>query len=122
LSANLVPTFVDRECHVVSVTNPYGRILGFLDRKLSVLNVTLNAPYLLMLFMKTYGLVVEDRLRGGDISTNFRVKVASTVKMEVVNYPEMWVCTYQTTRCRNPESSEMNAPSYYPPVMVLRNR
>jgi hypothetical protein len=24
--------FADRECHVVSVTNPYGRILGFLDR------------------------------------------------------------------------------------------
>jgi hypothetical protein len=24
--------FADRRCHVVSVTNPYGRILGFLDR------------------------------------------------------------------------------------------
>jgi hypothetical protein len=24
--------FADRECHVVSVTDPYGRILGFLDR------------------------------------------------------------------------------------------
>jgi hypothetical protein len=24
--------FADRVCHVVSVTNPYGRILGFLDR------------------------------------------------------------------------------------------
>jgi hypothetical protein len=24
--------FADRGCHVVSVTNPYGRILGFLDR------------------------------------------------------------------------------------------
>jgi hypothetical protein len=32
LSAQLVPTFEDRECHVVSVTNPYGTILGFLDR------------------------------------------------------------------------------------------
>jgi hypothetical protein len=28
----LVPTFVDRVCHVVSVTDTYGRILGFLDR------------------------------------------------------------------------------------------
>jgi hypothetical protein len=27
-----VPTFADRGCHVVSVTDPYGRILGFLDR------------------------------------------------------------------------------------------
>jgi hypothetical protein len=32
LSAQLVPTFADRGCHVVSVTDPYGRILGFLDR------------------------------------------------------------------------------------------
>jgi hypothetical protein len=32
LSAKLVPMFEDRECHVVSVTNHYGRILGFLDR------------------------------------------------------------------------------------------
>jgi hypothetical protein len=24
--------FADRVCHVVSVTDPYGRILGFLDR------------------------------------------------------------------------------------------
>jgi hypothetical protein len=32
LSAKLVPTFADRGYHVVSVTDPYGRILGFLDR------------------------------------------------------------------------------------------
>jgi hypothetical protein len=32
LSAKLVPNFADRVCHVVSVTDPYGRILGFLDR------------------------------------------------------------------------------------------
>jgi hypothetical protein len=32
LSAKLVPTFVDRLCHVVSVTDRYGRNLGFLDR------------------------------------------------------------------------------------------
>jgi hypothetical protein len=28
----LAPTFADKECHVVSVTDPYGRILVFLDR------------------------------------------------------------------------------------------
>jgi hypothetical protein len=27
LSAKLVPTFANRECHVVRVTDPYGRIL-----------------------------------------------------------------------------------------------
>jgi hypothetical protein len=32
LLAGVVPTFADRGCHVVSVTDPYGRILGFLDR------------------------------------------------------------------------------------------
>jgi hypothetical protein len=31
LSAKLVQTFADRWCHVISVTDPYGRILGFLD-------------------------------------------------------------------------------------------
>jgi hypothetical protein len=32
LSAKWLPTFVDKGCHVVSATDPYGRILGFLDR------------------------------------------------------------------------------------------
>jgi hypothetical protein len=32
LSAKLVPTSAHRGCHVVSVTDPYDRILGFLDR------------------------------------------------------------------------------------------
>jgi hypothetical protein len=32
LSVKLLPTFADRECHLVSVTDPYGRILCFLDR------------------------------------------------------------------------------------------
>jgi hypothetical protein len=32
LSAQLVPTFADKECRVVSVTDPYGRNFDFLDR------------------------------------------------------------------------------------------
>jgi hypothetical protein len=32
LLAKLVPTFADGGCHVVSVTDPNGRILGFIDR------------------------------------------------------------------------------------------
>jgi hypothetical protein len=31
LSTKLLPTFADWECHVICVTNPCGRILGFLD-------------------------------------------------------------------------------------------
>jgi hypothetical protein len=32
LSEKLVSIVVDRKCHVVNLTDPYGRILGFLDR------------------------------------------------------------------------------------------
>jgi hypothetical protein len=32
LSGKSVPTFEDKGCHVVSVKDPYGRILDFLDR------------------------------------------------------------------------------------------
>jgi hypothetical protein len=32
LSAKRLPTCADKLCHVVSVTDPYCRILGFLDR------------------------------------------------------------------------------------------
>jgi hypothetical protein len=32
LPAKLAPTFADKGCHVVSVTDSYGRNLGFLDR------------------------------------------------------------------------------------------
>jgi CBS-domain-containing membrane protein len=32
LLAKLVPTFADRGRHVVSVTDPYSHILGFLDQ------------------------------------------------------------------------------------------
>jgi hypothetical protein len=32
LSAKLVSTSVEKGCHMVSLTHPYGRILGFLDR------------------------------------------------------------------------------------------
>jgi hypothetical protein len=32
MSAKLVPPFADRGCHVVSMTDPYGRNLGFLDQ------------------------------------------------------------------------------------------
>jgi hypothetical protein len=32
LSTKWLPTFADKGCHVVSVTDPYDRIFGFLDR------------------------------------------------------------------------------------------
>jgi hypothetical protein len=50
LSAKLVPTFADRGCHVVSVTDPHGCILGFLDRvkspyDISFVRIILPAKY-----------------------------------------------------------------------------
>jgi CBS-domain-containing membrane protein len=32
LVSEVIAKFADRGCHMVSVTDPYGRILGFLDR------------------------------------------------------------------------------------------
>jgi hypothetical protein len=32
LVGGVIALFADKGCHVVSVTDPYGRILGFLDR------------------------------------------------------------------------------------------
>jgi hypothetical protein len=37
LSAKLVATFADKGCRMVSATDPYGRILGFLDRTFRLL-------------------------------------------------------------------------------------
>jgi hypothetical protein len=47
LSAKLVSTFADRECHVVSMTYPYGRILGFLDRTFYLTTILILANHVL---------------------------------------------------------------------------
>jgi hypothetical protein len=39
LSAKLVPTFVDGRCNVVSVTDPYCFILGFLNQEIIVIAI-----------------------------------------------------------------------------------
>jgi hypothetical protein len=49
--AKLVPAFVDKGYHVVSVTDPHGRILGFLDR----------SPYF---FFHSSSIIVLTRLSG----------------------------------------------------------
>jgi hypothetical protein len=48
LSAKLVPTFADRGCQVVSATDPFSRILGFLDLE-SVLR-RCSFPIIMQLF------------------------------------------------------------------------
>jgi hypothetical protein len=42
LSARLVPTFTDRGCSVVRVTDPYNRILNFLDREMTTKQTKTN--------------------------------------------------------------------------------
>jgi hypothetical protein len=39
MSAKLVPKSADRGCYVASVTDPYCRILGFVDRIYTSINV-----------------------------------------------------------------------------------
>jgi hypothetical protein len=41
MSAKLEPTFEDKGCRLVSPTDPYRRILGFLDR--DVFNIKINS-------------------------------------------------------------------------------
>jgi hypothetical protein len=81
LSAKLLPTFADRGCHVVSVTDPYGRILGFLDRLVlgTIHNIQgFNAegksvPYILKIFCQSAGTATCYRLDGpGLVSNNAR--------------------------------------------------
>jgi hypothetical protein len=45
LSTKLVPTFTDGRCHVVSVTDPYGRILGFIVGKCLCDKILLSAIF-----------------------------------------------------------------------------
>jgi hypothetical protein len=54
LSVKLVPTFVDRGCHVISARDPYGRIIGFQDRPNRTKNeLSESCPKCLQLFKPT---------------------------------------------------------------------
>jgi hypothetical protein len=64
LSAKLVPTFADRGYQVVSVIDPYGRSLGFLDRKLkyNMYNTSYNTIYkAIICYAKVINLVLSFR-------------------------------------------------------------
>jgi hypothetical protein len=50
-----MPTFADRGCHVVGVTDPYGRILSFLDLEVFLALVMKN---ILFWDLTPYNLVV----------------------------------------------------------------
>jgi hypothetical protein len=52
LSAKLVPTFSLRGCHVLSVTDPYGCILGFLDQTFRIESLHTLHQCLSMLFVR----------------------------------------------------------------------
>jgi hypothetical protein len=45
LLSEVVPTFADRACCVVSATDPPGRILGFLDRSRCYSSVILTSTH-----------------------------------------------------------------------------
>jgi hypothetical protein len=63
-SAKWVPTFADRGCHVISVTDPYGRILGFLDRsRYFSIKLLLSCTHPLLFFSGSAG----NRIRAFDL-------------------------------------------------------
>jgi hypothetical protein len=49
LSAKLAPTSVDIGCHVVNVTDPYGRILGVLD-PMNIINSIKDIVLIILIF------------------------------------------------------------------------
>jgi hypothetical protein len=51
-----VPTSADRGCYVVSVTNPYGRILGFLDRWQCDVAINKVIQIFFVMYLKKLGL------------------------------------------------------------------
>jgi hypothetical protein len=63
LSAKLVPAFVDRGCHVVSMTDPYGCVLRFLDRypgsKLLNIHITIPAIIVIVIVSWTTNIITE---------------------------------------------------------------
>jgi hypothetical protein len=71
LSAKLVPTFVDRGCHVVSVTDPYSRILAFLDQK-SYNDVVIISTAVLIKHIKVRFRVSWPSTRNRMQTTNFK--------------------------------------------------
>jgi hypothetical protein len=64
-----MPTLADRECHEASVTDPYGRILGFLDRTLER-----NILHILSEINTIYVVYTLNKIKCG-VPTNTEVKV-----------------------------------------------
>jgi hypothetical protein len=72
-----VPTFVDRGCHADSVTDPYGRILGFLDRSRYFLFQTRLSRPEPLLSLSSSSSVVLKRLSGPHSSSYFSENLAA---------------------------------------------
>jgi hypothetical protein len=79
LSAKWLPTFVDKGCHVVSVTDPYGRILGFLDRSRYFFHV---AP---QLYSRGWVDPVPDPLLFFSISAENRTRASGSAELEYLS-------------------------------------
>jgi hypothetical protein len=84
-----VPNFVDTGCHVVSVTDPYGRILDFLYRNL----VTTKNQNLIQVEIKRrlnsgnacYN-SVQNLLSSHLLSINIEIRINETIVLSVVLY------------------------------------
>jgi hypothetical protein len=78
LLANLVPTFSDRGCHLVSVTDPYCRILGFLNRSRQF-------------FLSSSSSVVLTRLSG----PRSRPTTSQKIWQRRESNPDLWICSQE---------------------------
>jgi hypothetical protein len=83
LSAKLVPSFADKERNIVSVTDPYGRILGVLDRIL-LLPLLLLLQLLLLLTLRRCSVVGIVTAYGLD---DRRVGVRVLVESRIFTFP-----------------------------------
>jgi hypothetical protein len=80
LSAKLVPTFADRGCHVLSTKDPYGRILGFVDR----------SRYF---FFQVASQFVLTRLSG----PRSRPTTSQKIWQRRESNPDPWICSHKLT-------------------------
>jgi hypothetical protein len=64
LSAKLVPNFADTVCHLVSVTDPYGRNFNFLDRTNAHAAIFFGNPILFAICTSAFSILCKNVYRG----------------------------------------------------------
>jgi hypothetical protein len=69
-----VPTFADKWCYLVSIKDPYGRILGFLDRIMNENNYFIIRKGFVFCDVTPYSPVKVNRRPEKHIASIFRIE------------------------------------------------